>query len=96
MSTHKKRVLSKFTVLYWATFIAILGHIRPTGCRLDTPGTQLFLQLFCKPKNYFKIKIRKQYILKTSCIPGSVLDPGDTAVNNMRSLLLRVCIIASS
>ena len=31
-------VLSKFTILCWATFIAILGHMQPTGCRLDTPG----------------------------------------------------------
>ena len=32
----KKKVLSKFTILCWATFIAILGHTRPTGHRLDT------------------------------------------------------------
>ena len=30
-------VLSKFTVLCWAAFIAILGHTQPAGCRLDTP-----------------------------------------------------------
>ena len=30
--------LSKFTTLCWATFIAILSPIWPTGCRLDTPA----------------------------------------------------------
>ena len=29
--------LSKFTILCWAAFIAILGHMRPTGRGLDTP-----------------------------------------------------------
>ena len=28
-------VLSKFTVLYWAMFIAVLGHLKSRGCRLD-------------------------------------------------------------
>ena len=32
----EKKVLSKFTILYWATFIAILGFMQPTGHRLDT------------------------------------------------------------
>lgn len=32
-------VLSKCTILHWATFVAILGRMRPTGCRLDTPGS---------------------------------------------------------
>ena len=31
-------LLSKFTILCWATFIAILGHMQPQGLRLDTPG----------------------------------------------------------
>ena len=34
----KKKVLSKFTILCWATFIAILSRVRPAGCELDTPG----------------------------------------------------------
>ena len=36
---HKKshNVLSKFTILCWAAFIAILGCMQPTGHRLDTP-----------------------------------------------------------
>ena len=39
METKKNliNVLSKFTILYWATFIAILGHMWPLGHRLDTP-----------------------------------------------------------
>ena len=32
-------VLSKFTILCWATFTAILGCMRPAGCRLDNPET---------------------------------------------------------
>ena len=31
-------VLSKFTVVCWATFTAILGHAQPMGHRSDTPG----------------------------------------------------------
>ena len=31
-------VLSKFTILHWATFIAILGHMQPMGRGLDTPA----------------------------------------------------------
>ena len=38
--THKKshNAISKFTILCWAVFIAILGCMRPVGLRLDTPG----------------------------------------------------------
>ena len=32
----KKKVLSKFTILCWATFIAILGCMCPVGHRLYT------------------------------------------------------------
>ena len=39
----KKKVLSKFTILSWATFIAILGHMQPMGQWLDTPCTGLLL-----------------------------------------------------
>ena len=31
-------VLREFTILCWATFTAILGCMRPTSLRLDTPG----------------------------------------------------------
>ena len=41
-------VLSKFTVLCWATFIATLGHMRPVGCRLDTSA---LLQVAHPPKD---------------------------------------------
>ena len=30
-------ILSKFMILCWAAFIAILRHMWPTGHRLDTP-----------------------------------------------------------
>ena len=30
-----KKVLSKFMILCWAAFIAILGCMWPVGCRLD-------------------------------------------------------------
>ena len=33
-------VLSKFTILCWAAFIAILGCVRPADCRLDTPASE--------------------------------------------------------
>ena len=33
----KQTVLSKFTILCWASFIAFLGYMRPVGHRLDTP-----------------------------------------------------------
>ena len=37
-NTHKKshNVLSKFMIVYWAAFIAILGCLRPLGHGLDT------------------------------------------------------------
>ena len=35
----KKKGVSKFTILCWATFIAILGRMWPAGCGLDTPGS---------------------------------------------------------
>ena len=38
----KKKVLSKFMILCWATFIAILGCMWPTGCRLDTSLSGFF------------------------------------------------------
>ena len=31
-------VLSKFTILCWAAFIAVLGRVWPTDHRLDTPA----------------------------------------------------------
>ena len=31
----KKKILSKFTMLSWATFIAILGYMCPAGWGLD-------------------------------------------------------------
>ena len=34
----QKKVLSKFTVLCWATFIAILSCMWPAGHGLDAPG----------------------------------------------------------
>ena len=38
--THKKsqNVLNKFTILCWATFVAVLGYMWPMGHWLDTPG----------------------------------------------------------
>ena len=40
MKTKKKsyNLLSKFTLLCWAAFIAILGRMWPGGCGLDTHG----------------------------------------------------------
>ena len=40
-----KKVLSKFMILCWATFIVILGHMQPVGRRLDIPGREWALKL---------------------------------------------------
>ena len=37
--TKKSHILSKCTILCWATFIAILGYMWLTGCRFNTPVT---------------------------------------------------------
>ena len=37
----KIKVLSEFTILWWAASVAILGRVRPAGRRLDTPGAWL-------------------------------------------------------
>ena len=34
----KKKILSKFTISCWSTFIAILGTMRAVGQGLDTPA----------------------------------------------------------
>ena len=36
--TDEQSVLSKFTILGWATFIGILGRTWPAGRGLDTPA----------------------------------------------------------
>ena len=59
--THTQKshnVLSKFTVLCWAAFTAILGCIRPAGCRLDTA---VRVTRFCLPRTF------------PVCIPGALL-----------------------
>ena len=33
----QKKVLSKFMLLCWATFIAVLGHMWPVGHGVDSP-----------------------------------------------------------
>ena len=38
----KKKILGKFTILCWATFIAILSCMWPTGHGLDTPHPPCF------------------------------------------------------
>ena len=40
----KKKILSKFTISCWATFIVISGRVRPTGCGLDTPAQVVSLR----------------------------------------------------
>ena len=36
----------KFTILCWATFIAILRHVQPLGLWLDTPFREYYLCCF--------------------------------------------------
>ena len=38
----QKKVLSKFRILCWAAFIAILGCMQPVGRGLDTPVSRGF------------------------------------------------------
>ena len=38
-TNEQKKVLSKFMILCWAAFIAILGCMGPMSHGLDTPGT---------------------------------------------------------
>ena len=38
-------VLSKFTILCWTAFIAILGPMLSAGCGLDTPGQEIHRQV---------------------------------------------------
>ena len=33
--------LSKFAILCWAAFTAVLGHVQPAGCRVDTPAGEM-------------------------------------------------------
>ena len=40
LSNKKSNALSKFMVLCWSAFIAILGHTWPVGCGLNVPGTE--------------------------------------------------------
>ena len=36
----KDTVLSRFTILCWAEFVAVLSCMWPVGCRLDSPGSR--------------------------------------------------------
>ena len=47
---HKKphNVLSKFTILCWAAFIAILGRMLPVGCGWDTPESYCTYSMLIK------------------------------------------------
>ena len=48
----QKKVLSQFTILCWAPFIATLGHMWPTGCGLDTPAMVFEIR---SPTSIFKL-----------------------------------------
>ena len=48
-------VLSKFTILCWAAFIAILGHMQPKGCGLDNPGVNIYQLSVETLKTYAKL-----------------------------------------
>ena len=43
----KKKVLDKFTILCWAAFTALLGHMWPEGCGWDTPVRQKGISQIC-------------------------------------------------
>ena len=47
----KKKVFSEFTILFWAAFRAILGHMGPLGRGLDIPGRVEPLKPDCVSSN---------------------------------------------
>ena len=61
----QKTVRSKFTILCCAAFIAILGHVQPVGCGLDTParitvglGKMLNLKQWAEAACLFQVTLR--------------------------------------
>ena len=70
----KKRVSSKFMILCWASFIAVLGHIRLAGCMLDTPARAWFA-LQCFPTT---VQPSVSLCLSFSCWPTGCLREGLT------------------
>ena len=59
--TKNLNVLSKFTILCCASFIAILGHFGPVGLRLDTPAG--FKELLPLPLNSFSTVPNKGFLV---------------------------------
>ena len=48
-SDEQNKALSKFTILCWAIFLAIMGHMWPMGRGLDTPGK--YIIKICSSEN---------------------------------------------
>ena len=61
--TKKSHVSSKFMILCWATFIAVLSCMQPAGRRLDTPSLKHHVKHCNSLKNY---KERKKIITSTT------------------------------
>ena len=65
----EKKVLNKLTILCWATFIAILGHMQPVGHRLDTPMPDTHFQRLCLnqsgmgPENPFPVRVSQVILM---------------------------------
>lgn len=39
----QKKIFSKFTIVCWAAFMVILGHMQLMGGGLDTPDDKIYL-----------------------------------------------------
>ena len=71
---HKKsQVLSKFMILCWASFMAILGCMWPMGHKLDTPGGVTLL----------KWEAREVGSKNSLFIEQSVINPHNRGTNKM-------------
>ena len=57
-----KDVLSKFIILCWAAFIAILGCMQPLGHKLDTPGGICSQAGFLDNHFYLTVNLHSQFL----------------------------------
>ena len=53
----QKKVLSTFMILFWAAFLAVLGHILPVGHELNIPGRALGTGIPMTTQSYSPIPI---------------------------------------
>ena len=84
-------VLSKFMILCWATFIAILGHMQPMGHGLDTPA------LFARGANASKSIYFIPYCRAISPSSPQILPNFPSAVPTQKGssyIVLYLCLVS--